>query len=127
MAEGAGIRRLEAVPGEQGDDLVTRSDDTTRLCRSRRGERDPAGRLRIDALESRDGPDRCRGHRVVDRLDRPAGLVGEVDDVAAVGRVPDRERAHDRVWRSDGLDDVRARGPRMSDGSAPGCLTANEA
>ena len=102
VPERPGVGRLEPVAGQQGDDLVAGPDDAASSRRGGRGQGHAAGRLGVDALEPGDVADRRGGHLVVDRLDRAAGLVDQLDHVAAVGRIADGQRADDRV---------RARGP----------------
>ena len=100
VPERPGVRRLEPVAGQQRDDLVAGPDDAASSRRGGRGQGHAAGRLRVDALEPGDVADRRGGHLVVDRLDRAAGLVGQLDHVAAVGRIADGQRADDRVRAS---------------------------
>ena len=56
----------------------------------------------------------------------PAGLVDQLDHVAAVGRVADGQRADDRVGRPDRFDDVGPGGPRGRDRGAAGGLATDE-
>ena len=72
VAERPRVRRLEAVAGQQRDDLVAGPDDAAPSGRGDARQRDAAGRLRVDALEPGHVADRGGGDDVVDRLDRAA-------------------------------------------------------
>ena len=70
VPERPGIRRLEAVPGQQRDDLVAGLDDTAPPGGRRGSQGHAAGRLRVDPLEPGHVADRRGGDLVLDRLDR---------------------------------------------------------
>ncbi|GAY12093.1 ComEC/Rec2-related protein [Pseudonocardia sp. N23] len=120
-AVGDGVERLEAVAGDEQDGLGVGVDLAGLDELLRGGDGDPTRGLGEHTLGAGEQLDSVAHLVVGDVPDRPAGAAHRVQDVRAVGRVADRQRAGDRV-RLHGPDDVVALLERRRHGGAAGRL-----
>ncbi|BBG03488.1 hypothetical protein PSA01_19370 [Pseudonocardia saturnea] len=94
---GHGVQGLQAVTGDHEDGLGVRVELPGLEQLLRRGDGDPARGLGEHALGLGEQPDAGDDLGVGDVPERPAGASDRVQDVRAVGRVPDGEGAGDGV------------------------------
>src|SRR4051812_22950350 len=85
------FERLQAVAGDVDDDTFVGPDDTIGRELLQCRDRYSAGRLREDALGSRQQPHAVDDLVVGDRSETTAGGANDVEREVAVGRIADRK------------------------------------